>query len=97
MTTHEPSALQLLGKLLLKRDRERIGLSQEEVARRAGCNVADLIAIEEGRSEMSKGMALKLQEVLQLPNDRLYNAVQSRDTAKQKERKRRILKDISQH
>ncbi len=104
MAAQNPSALEILGQLL-KKDRDKCGLTQQALAQLVGCKLSSVIEIEAGRVELSKGMALKLQDALQIKDNSLYNliAASQRDRAKRKsegrrgldERTRKILRDLS--
>ena len=94
MEANEPSALELLGSFL-KRNREELSLTREELANRVECKLSDVIEVEEGRTPLSKGMALRLQEVLQMRDDSLYNLASTDTKHRIDERRRGILRDIS--
>ena len=104
MAAQNPSALEILGQLL-KKDRDKRGLTQQALAQLVGCELSSVIDIEAGRVELSKGMALKLQDALQIKDNSLYNLIAAlqRDRAKRKserrrgldERTRKILRDLS--
>lgn len=91
MESNEPSALGLFLKIV----REKLGWTREELAHRVSCEISDIIEVEEGQATLSKGMALRLEEVLQIQPGSLYNLVSIDTKHRIKERRRNILRDIS--
>lgn len=56
----------------LRKLRENKGLTQREVAKRAGIRTANYIYIEQGKSEPKLKTALLISEALQEPIDKLF-------------------------
>lgn len=52
--------------------RQRLGMTQEQLAREAGVSRQSIISIEQGRYVPSLPLALKLAEIFACPTDTLF-------------------------
>ena len=56
--------------------RERLGLTQQELARTAGVSRQSIISIERGRYVPSLPLALRFAEIFQCPTEELFQRVE---------------------
>lgn len=56
----------------VKENRQRLGMTQQELAERAGVSRQSIISIEQGRYVPSLPLALKLAEIFRCATDALF-------------------------
>lgn len=62
----------------VREQRERLGMTQRELAKAAGVSRQSIISIERGRYVPSLPLALKLAEIFVCPTDDLFRRVESK-------------------
>ncbi len=60
----------------VKEHRKRLGITQEELARRVGVSRQSIISIEQGKYIPSLPLALKLRKLFQCSTDALFELVE---------------------
>ena len=65
--------------------RERMGLSQEDFADKAGIHRTYVSSIELGKVQVSIGIAQKLAEALEMPLSRIWKEIEKKLTKEEKE------------